>query len=265
MLEVTLLGGVTIRFDGLPINRFRSQTEVALLAFLAYSGQPHNREELADLLWDTESTGQSLSNLRTVLTRLRSQVGDHLIITRKTIAVSPALHGQTDSARFQSLFAGVGREGSAGSMNQLSQGLDLYAGEFMRGFSLPNAPRFNDWLIIEQERLRQLALNGFRQLADWQMEQGSFTAGILTTQRWLTLDPWDEIALQKLMRLLAYDGRTSEALVLQRKVENGKHQSPVYHLIRMPFWVRVCMHSGSFWTKMGVNPSDSYPFLLKLA
>jgi DNA-binding SARP family transcriptional activator len=217
MLEVTLLGGVTIRLDGQPINNFRSQAEIALLAYLAHSGQPHNREILADLLWDTESTGQSLSNLRTVLTRLRKQLGDHLIVTQKTIAVEAAVPQKTDSARFQSLLAGVGRDKSAGSINQLSQGLDLYAGEFMRGFSLPNAPRFNDWLVIEHERLRQLALSGYRQLTDWQAEQGSFTAGVLTAQRWLTLDLWDETAQQKLMRLLAYDGRTSEALAVYEK------------------------------------------------
>ena len=217
MLEATLLGGVTIRLDGQPINNFRSQTEIALLAYLAHSGHPHNREILADLLWDTESTGQSLSNLRTVLTRLRKQLGDHLIVTRKTIAVEAAVPQKTDSARFQSLLAGVGRDESAGSINQLSQGLDLYAGEFMRGFSLPNAPRFNDWLVIEQERLRQLALSGYRQLTEWQEEQGSFTAGILTAQRWLTLDLWDETAQQKLMRLLAYDGRTSEVLAVYEK------------------------------------------------
>jgi DNA-binding SARP family transcriptional activator/predicted ATPase/Tfp pilus assembly protein PilF len=217
MLEVTLLGGVTIRLDGLLINRFRSQTEIALLAYLAHSGQAHNREELADLLWDTDSTGQSLSNLRTVLSRLRKQLRDHLIVTRKTIAVSPTVHQKTDSARFQSLLAGVGKDGAAGSMNQLSQSLDLYTGEFMAGFSLPSAPRFNDWLVIEQEHLRQLALNGFRQLADWQMEQGSFTAGVLTAQRWLTLDNWDETAQRELMRFLAYDGRTSEALSAYEK------------------------------------------------
>ncbi len=217
MLDISLFGGVTIRLDGQPINNFRSQTEITLLAYLAHSGQPHNREELADLLWDTESTRQSLSNLRTVLTRLRKHLGDHLVVTRKTIAVEAAVPQKTDSARFQSLLAGVGKDKSAGSINQLSQGLDLYTGEFMRGFSLPNAPRFNDWLVIEQERLRQLALSGYRQLTDWQEEQGSFTAGILAVQRWLTLDPWDETAQQKLMRLLAYDGRTSEALTVYEK------------------------------------------------
>ncbi len=71
--------------------------------------------------------------------------------------------------------------------------------------------------MIEQERLRQLALSGYRQLTDWQEEQGSFTAGILTAQQWLALDLWDETAQQKLIRLLAYDGRTSEALAVYEK------------------------------------------------
>ena len=220
MLEVTLLGRLAVQLDGKPISRFRSQAEIALLAYLAHSGQAHNREELADLLWDADSTEQVLSNLRTVLARLRKRSGNHLIVTRRTIEVTSQVHQQTDSSRFQSLLAGVGRDMSAGSMNQLSQGLDLYKGEFMAGFSLPNAPRFNDWLVIEQERLRQLALNGFRQLAELQQAQGTFAAGILTSQRWLAMDPWDEIAHQKLMRLLAYDGRTSEAISTYEKYKD---------------------------------------------
>jgi DNA-binding SARP family transcriptional activator/predicted ATPase len=212
MLEVNLLGETTIRLDGKPLKRFRSQAEIALLAYLAHSGQAHNREALADLLWNSDSTGQSLSNLRTVLTRLRKRVGDHLIVTRKTIAVSQAVHQQTDSARFQALLTGAGQDRSAAAIHQLAQGLDLYAGEFIAGFFLPHAPRFNDWLVIEQERLRQLALRGYRQLTGWQAEQGDFAAGVITAQRWLALDPLDEMAQGQLMRLLAYDGRVSEAL-----------------------------------------------------
>ena len=113
MLEINLLGEISIHLDGDSVNRFRGRTEIALLAYLAHSGQIHNREALADLLWDASTTGQSLSNLRTALTRLRTHVGDHLIVTRKTIAVIPTVHQQTDSARFQSLLAGVGKDKSA--------------------------------------------------------------------------------------------------------------------------------------------------------
>ncbi|MFZ0544665.1 MAG: tetratricopeptide repeat protein [Candidatus Promineifilaceae bacterium] len=217
MLEISLLGEVTIQSHGKSITRFRSQKEIALLAYLAHSGQTHSREALADLLWEARSTTQSLSNLRTVLARLRKQVGDDLIVTRKTVAVTPAVHEQTDSVRFQAMVAGAGGERSITAVNLLKQGLELYRAEMMAGFYLPNAPRFNDWLVIEQERLHQTAMRGYRQLAGWQEEQGVFSAGVTTAQRWVSWDPLDETAQQQLMRLLAYDGRISEAITVYEK------------------------------------------------
>ena len=81
MLEVTLLGEITIRLDGVPLNRFRSQTEIALLAYLAHSGQAHNREVLADLLWEAGSTERALSNLRTGGSSYRHAKNDRGSIT----------------------------------------------------------------------------------------------------------------------------------------------------------------------------------------
>ncbi|MCP4417122.1 MAG: hypothetical protein GY805_10895, partial [Chloroflexi bacterium] len=218
MLNISLLGEIVIRLHGEPLTRFRSQKEAALLAYLAYTGQTHNREALADLLWEASSTKQSLSNLRTVLARLRKQVGEYLIVTRKTVAVTPSVHEQTNTTRFQALLAGVSKgEGSVTAVTHLTQGLELYSGEFMTGFSIPKAPRFNDWLMVEQERLRQIAMQGYRQLAAWQEEQGAFAAGVVTVQQWTLWDPLDEVAQRQLMRLLAYDGRVSEALAAYEK------------------------------------------------
>jgi len=156
------------------------------LAYLAHTGQTYSREALADLLWEARSTKQSLSNLRTALTRLRKQAGDQLIVTRKTVSVIPAVHNQCDSARFQALLSDAGREYSAEGANLLAQGLDLYNGELMAGFYLPQAPRFNDWLAVERERLLQIAIRGFRHLATWQEEQGAAGAGVWAKQSW----PW---------------------------------------------------------------------------
>jgi DNA-binding SARP family transcriptional activator/predicted ATPase/Tfp pilus assembly protein PilF len=217
MLEISLLGEIIIRLDGEPITRFRSQKEIALLAYLAHTGQTHGREALADLLWEARSTKQSLSNLRTALARLRKRVGDRLIITRKTVAVTPAVHELTDTARFQAMLAGGGKEEPVTGANLLAQGLELYSGEFMAGFSLAQTPRFNDWLVVEQERLRQVAMRGYRQLAGWQEEQGAFSAGVITAQRWVSWDPLDETAQQQLMRLLVKDGRVAEALAVYEK------------------------------------------------
>ncbi len=203
MLELTILGNVEIKRDGVPIPRFRSQTEIALLVFLAHTGQTHSREMIADLLWDARTTKQSLSNLRTVLTRLRKRTGDALIVTRKTVAIDRAVHEQTDSVRFAALL---------GDASRLEEGLGLYGGELMGGFYLPDAPRFNDWLTIEQERLRQLAARGYRQLATMQERRGAYAAGIETARRWVALNTLDEGAQQQLMRLLALNGQSADSL-----------------------------------------------------
>ena len=88
MLSFQLLGALSLLRDGQPLVQFRSQKEIALLSFLAHTAQPHSRESIADLLWEDRSTQQSLSNLRTVLTRLRTQVGDDLIASRHTVTLS---------------------------------------------------------------------------------------------------------------------------------------------------------------------------------
>ncbi|MFZ1398631.1 MAG: tetratricopeptide repeat protein [Candidatus Promineifilaceae bacterium] len=217
MLEISLLGEIKVRLDDAPDTAFRSPKETALLAYLAHTGQTHNREALADLLWEARSTKQSLSNLRTVLTRLRQKVGDHLIVTSTTVAVTRAVHEQLDTVRFQALLAGAGKERTTTAVHLLMQGMQLYTGEFMSGFSLLDTHRFNDWLVVEQERLRQTAMRGYRLLASWQEGQGTFAAGVITAQQWVSWDPLDETAQQQLMRLLAYDGRISEALNVYEK------------------------------------------------
>ncbi len=240
MLEITLLGEIVIRVDGQPLTQFRSQTEIALLAYLAHTGQTHGRESVADLLWEARSTSQSLSNLRTTLARLRKRVGDGLVVSRKTVAIDTAVHTQTDTARLQTRLTHAQQDPTA--VHLLAEGLALYRGEFMSGFSLPQAPRFNDWLIIEQERLRQIAMRGYRQLAQWQEGQGAFTAGVITARQWVAWDPLDEMAQQMLMRLLAYDGRRAEALAVYEKcrhlfaAELGTSPAPattaLYHKIQ---------------------------------
>ena len=56
MLQMNLFGSVRLASPESPILRFRSQTEVALLIYLAQTGQPHRRDALADLLWDARSS-----------------------------------------------------------------------------------------------------------------------------------------------------------------------------------------------------------------
>lgn len=212
MLSLTLLGPLTIARDGRPLTGFRSQTEIALLVYLAHTGQTHSREALGDLLWEARSTSQSLSNLRTALARLRKVVGDELLITRKSLAIRPEAIRATDSVRLAAALQTIGTPQTPEDVAQLRTAVELYGGEFLAGFYLPDATRFNDWVAIEQERLRQQVAGGLQRLITYALQHEAAPLGIAAARQWLAIDDLHETAHAHLIHFLALDGQTSAAL-----------------------------------------------------
>jgi len=85
-LRLSLLGQAAIHLDEVPLTQLASRKAEALLIYLVCTGQTYTREVLATMLWDDRPHGQALSNLRVLLTKLRRQLGQALIINRQTVA-----------------------------------------------------------------------------------------------------------------------------------------------------------------------------------
>jgi predicted ATPase/DNA-binding SARP family transcriptional activator/Tfp pilus assembly protein PilF len=211
-LEIKVLGAPELSIDGLLLTGLRSHKAVALLIYLACNPGPKRREFLADLLWDATSTAQSLSNLRTVLTRLRRHAANYLIVTPDTIAIAPGPAVVVDVTTLAGQMPMVTERLSSHSASQLVQVLAIYRGEFLAGFSLPDASGFEQWTILERERLRFVVLQGYRRLVDYFLQQCDYPAGIRITAAWLRVDPLDEDAHGQRMRLLTGDGQRAAAL-----------------------------------------------------
>ena len=212
MLEINLFGSVRLTFPGSPILRFRGQTEVALLIYLAQTRQSHRRDALADLLWDARSSKQALGNLRTTLSRLRQQVGDAVIVTRDSLAFDPDILHQVDSVRFEAQLQALTTCRSSEDASQLRAALALYTGAFLAAFSLPSAPRFDDWVRVERERLRRLMQTGYQRLIRYAMEHHDVALGLESARRWIILDPTNEEAYCSLMQAQFLAGDRSAAL-----------------------------------------------------
>ena len=125
-LEVILLGGVALTLGGRPLAALRSQKAIALLVYLACTQRAHSREMLADLLWDATSTAQSLSNLRTVLARLRRHLGDYLLVTPETIALAQDAPVALDVRTLEEQIAALPRHLSPAAALQMEQALASY-------------------------------------------------------------------------------------------------------------------------------------------
>src|SRR5262249_3955680 len=87
----------------------------------------------------------------------------------------------------------------------------IYQGDLLQGLAVWEAP-FEDWLMAERERLRELALEALARLLVHQSKSQATERAIQTAIRLLALDPLQEPAHRTLMRLYARQGRRSAAL-----------------------------------------------------
>lgn len=212
MLSFSLLGQVVLSKDGVPLSQFGSQKEAALLIYLAQTRQSHPRAFLADLLWESRSTKQSLSNLRTVLTRLRKQVDNALLITRDSVALNPNNQQQVDSVLLLQALADMAQVASAKNASTLQNALATYQGEFLAGFHLSDAPQFNEWVTMTREQIRRQVIAAYGRLGQYVYATGNVDDGVGVAHRWLQVDALNETAHTLLIQFLLKAGHVREAV-----------------------------------------------------
>jgi DNA-binding SARP family transcriptional activator len=74
-LALSLLGPPCIERDGVPVHVPRHKA-VALLAYLAVTGQTHRRDALATLLWPEHDQSHARAGLRRALAALKGVLGE---------------------------------------------------------------------------------------------------------------------------------------------------------------------------------------------
>ena len=166
-LELALLGNVEIHRDGIPVAGLTSSKAQALLCFLAVTGRPHLRPALAGLLWGEMPEENARGNLRKALTNLRQSLAPHLQISRQAVAFNQDSPYSLDVELF------LARVGDAEAVIQDLQGaVELYRGDFLERFYVRQAPAFEEWVLAQQTRLRELAVQALHTLAVHHTRQG---------------------------------------------------------------------------------------------
>jgi DNA-binding SARP family transcriptional activator len=268
ILELRLLGRLELRRNGVPVADIQAGKTLALLSYLAVTARPHTRPALAGLLWGGMPGAKARGSLSKALSTLRQVVGDHVAITRQTVAFEPDGGFWLDVAEFE---AGV----KDNSIECLQGVVELYQGDFLDGFYVRNVPEFEDWALAQRARLKELALRALHTLAAHFAEQDDAgrAKAIDYASRLLALEPWREEAYRQMMRLLALNGQRGAALAQYRAcrqvlaeelgVEPGPETAALYDQIR-DGELRVASEKGlphlpSIVTPLSPNPSVSSP------
>jgi DNA-binding SARP family transcriptional activator/predicted ATPase len=229
-LALYLLGPPRVERDGVPVKLDRRKA-VALVAYLAVTGQTHRRDSLVNLLWPESDSSRGRAALRRTLYTLRDALGtDWLAVDRDQIGLDTRAAPSTGSGlgSGQAIWVDVNQfrqhlaacethahpssEMCAACVGPLSDAVELVHGEFMSGFGLKDSVNFDDWQLMQAELIRRELDTALRRLVRWHSAQREFEPAIGYARRRLTLDPLDEQAHRHLMRLHAWSGRRSAAL-----------------------------------------------------
>ena len=219
-LELRLLGGFQVVRRGQPVEAFESQKVRALLAYLAcHADRPLSRERLAGLLWPDQDQDSSRRNLRQAIYNLRQALGHDersgwvpLAVTHQTLQISPGLDWWCDVREFdEAVRRGLAR-GDVLSTHDLGRAVEIYRGDLLAGFFLKESEDLEEWLVVEQERLREAAIQALQTLVERFAARGEYRHAIQHAQRLVEMDPLSEGCHRDLMRLFALSGRRSRAL-----------------------------------------------------
>jgi serine/threonine protein kinase/DNA-binding SARP family transcriptional activator len=231
-LALYFLGSPRIELAG-EETRISRRKSLALLAYLAVTGDSHTRDALATLLWPEQDQSRARNSLRGALVSLRKALGEGwLEADRESVGLihhpepvegaEPSTgSGQglwLDVAEFQNQLAACQAHGHSpdqvcpACLPLLGKAAELYRGDFMAGFTLPDSPAFDEWQYYQSEGLRGELAGTLERLANAHAAQGEFEPAIAHTRRWVALDPLNEPAQRHLMRLYDWSGQRTAAL-----------------------------------------------------
>lgn len=173
-----------------------------LVAFLAFQERPVLRTYVAGCLWLEKSEERANANLRAALWRLRQPglqlvdaVGNHLAVCR-TVAVDV----REAFLRARQLLSRDSSDLDDAALDAL-----LLSGEILPDW-------YEDWVVIERERLRQLRLHALEALCNQVIERDEHAQAIDVGLAAVAAEPLRESVHRVLIRAHLAEGNKAEAI-----------------------------------------------------
>lgn len=197
-LQIQLFGSLNLSWGNDPLTTPGSPTIRSLLAYVILNhNRPVTRDRLVGMFWPERSDVQARRALSNALWRIRQALGPaatRLVMEPDTITFIIEPQDELDVTAFESK-----------AHCDPNQAIALYQAEFMEAC-------YDDWAILERERLNELYLGTLERLVNIQKQQGQYDQAITYSLRLVAADPLRETAHQDLMRLYCFVGRPQAAL-----------------------------------------------------
>src|SRR5215217_6526529 len=207
--RLSLLGGFELRCAGTEVAVARGgQRLLALLALLALQGRPLERLWVAGTLWLDATEERAGASLRSALWRLPQPEGTavveasatHLRLARDLAVDVQELAGLAQGLEAPATLGGDQGGDQGGDLDPSTLAVDL----------LPDW--YEDWVVLERERFRQLRLHALEALCSRLTTAGRFGAAVQAGLAAVAGEPLRESAHRTLIQAHLAEGNPGEAV-----------------------------------------------------
>lgn len=212
MLRIHTFGGLTITVEDAPVTGVLTQRRrLALLALLAVARERGvSRDKLVAYLWPESGASDARHALSQLLYAQRKAFTPHeLFLGGKTVRLNSSV-ASSDVGDFETA---LDREAPADAVRH-------YAGPFLDGFFLRNAPEFERWVETQRDRLASRMRAACRSLATAARAASDHGGAADWWQRAAAVDPLDsQVAAEVTQELEALGNRAAALAHAESHVE----------------------------------------------
>lgn len=203
--DLRLLGCWQLARDGAPHRvGLRQQKLIAALALLG----PRPRGFLAGLLWPDSTEERATGSLRVTVHKIRHELAGLLAEDSGPLRLADQVRVDVTELRNGVEAIRAGAEVGPGVVDL------LYAGELLPGM-------YDDWLLFEQERLRQLRISALEALARRHLGEGQPDAAVIAAMHAAAIEPLRESANALVIRGQLGSGNLAGA---RRTLDEFRHR-----------------------------------------
>ncbi|WP_410667509.1 BTAD domain-containing putative transcriptional regulator [Amycolatopsis sp. cmx-4-68] len=213
-----LLGEVTVRVGGEPVDLGPARQRCALAALAVEAGRVVAADRLVERVWGAQPPRRGRATLYSYLSRLRQALGGagDIAIERRSggylLTTTTGAPAAVDLHRFRELCAAARTATDAEeAARTLTEALALWRGDALAGLD-------GEWAEAERERLGQERLAAQRDLADARLALGHGDRLVAELAAQAGAHPLDERVAGQYLTALHQAGRTADALAHYRLV-----------------------------------------------
>jgi DNA-binding SARP family transcriptional activator len=191
-----MIGGFRLSQDGCALQL--SSGAQRLVAYVALQPRTVGRDQAAGALWLDAREARAHANLRSALWRIRREADGLISAENGTLALGSdvAVDVRTILDRARALF-------TDSAVDDVDLG--LFAGELLPDW-------FDDWVLAERERVRQVCLHGLDRLAALFLARKQYPQAIDAALLAIRVDALRESSQRVLLEIHLAEGNRSEAI-----------------------------------------------------